>query len=342
MAENVNYVWNEMNEYSYKRITCGNCNIRKKVNRYDLQEFSKGASKALGIHSNTIQELAVIYELRRNLAKKNKLKWRKSRGTRRSLGWIPFKSQTVSYKSGQVYYCGHYFNFWDSYNLSKYRFRSGSFNEDARGRWYFNVVVEYEAVESQGKGALGIDLGCREAIADSNEEKVAGDEYRKLEKELSLAQRAKNRKRVKNLHAKIKNRRADKLHKYTRKIVDDNAAIFVGDVSSLAMIKTNMAKSVLDSSWGKFKTILEYKCDSAGVVFEIVNEAYTTQMCSHCKEIPCSSPKGRAGLGISEWICTECGTWHDRNVNAAKNIRAVGLGRLAEGIPLGWKPTQMI
>jgi transposase len=95
-----------------------------------------------------------------------------------------------------------------------------------------------------------------------------------------------------------------------------------------------MAKSSLDAGWGMLKTMLEYKSDHAGIVFEEVNEAYTTQTCSCCGCISRDSPKGRAGLGIREWICGECGVTHDRDVNAARNILAAGHRRLAVGIPV--------
>ena len=107
----------------------------------------------------------------------------------------------------------------------------------------------------------------------------------------------------------------------------------MGNVSSQALIKTKMAKSVLDAGWSTLKTMLEYKSHQAGIVFEEVNEAYTTQTCSCCGAIPASSPKGRAGLGIREWICSDCGAVHDRDTNAAKNILAAGHRRLAAGIP---------
>ena len=72
----------------------------------------------------------------------------------------------------------------------------------------------------------------------------------------------------------------------------------------------------------------------AGVMYEEVNESNTTQTCSSCGEKPPSRPKGIAGLGIREWICSDCGTVHDRDVNAAKNILALGHERLAVGIPV--------
>jgi putative transposase len=153
--------------------------------------------------------------------------------------------------------------------LSHYIFKSGSFSEDARGRWYFNVVVTLATEKSKGTSSVGIDLGCKEAAVDSNGDGVKGREYRALEQKLVIAQRAKNKRRVKAIHAKIRNRRQDALHKYSRKLVNENAAIFVGNVSSLKLVKTKMAKSVLDAGLGTLKTLLEYKCDHAGVVFQL-------------------------------------------------------------------------
>ncbi len=227
----------------------------------------------------------------------------------------------------------YYFGVWDSYGLSGFTFKTACFNEDARGRWHFNVSVEVEAEQSAGQSTVAIDLGCKEAATDSNGEGITGRHYRKLESKIGIAQRTNNKRRVKAIHAKIKNRRSDDLHKYSRKLVDNNVAIFVGNINYLALVKTKMAKSVLDAGQGMLKAMLEYKCDHAGIVFEEVNEAYTTQTCSSCRIIPASSPKGRAGLGIREWTC-ECGVTHDRDSNAAKNILALGHERLAAGIHL--------
>lgn len=82
------------------------------------------------------------------------------------------------------------------------------------------------------------------------------------------------------------------------------------------------------------KTQLHYKSNAMGVEFVEVDEAYTTQACSSCGALSSSSPKGRAGLGIREWECAECGAKHDRDVNAAINILALGHQRLAGGTGL--------
>ena len=328
-AFSVNQVWNYCNELSYRSIR----ERQKWLSGYDLQDYTKGAAKELGLNSATVQMIGHEYATRRKQFKKARLNWRKSGGAKRSLGWVPVRKDCISFKNGCVYHNRQYFKIWDSYGLSQYTFKSGSFNEDARGRWYFNVVVEVEAEQSKGKSSVAIDLGCKEAATDSNGQGVKGRQYRKLESQLGLAQRANKKHRVKAIHAKIKNRRSDDLHKYSRKLVSENAAIFVGNVNSLGLAKTKMAKSVLDAGWGMLKTMLEYKCDHAGIVFEEVNESYTTQTCSSCGEIPDSSPKGRAGLRIREWSCSSCGATHDRDINAAKNILAVGHDRLAVGIP---------
>jgi IS605 OrfB family transposase len=329
MARSVNFVWNYINELSHRSIKERGVFL----SGFDFSPYTKGAGKELGLHSQTLQMIGAEYATRRKQFKKMRLNWRKSGGVKRSLGWVPFNTGAAKYQNGQIRFNGKFYNVWDSYGLSDYEFRSGSFNEDSRGRWYFNVVVHYTPKQSGGKGSVGIDLGCKSAATDSNGEGVVGREYRRLEQKLGIAQRARNKKRVKNIHAKIANRRKDALHKYSHKLVNENALVVAGNVSSKAMVKTKMAKSVLDAGWSTLKTMLEYKCAHAGVVFEEVNEAYTTQACSSCGCISTASPKGRAGLGIREWTCVECGSTHDRDINAAKNILALGHERLVVGIP---------
>ena len=332
MAREVNQVWNFCNETSHRAIR----ERHQFLSGYDLQKLTNGFSKCDGVQigSPTVQQVCEDYAKARKQFKKAKLRWRVSnpQSSKYSLGWIPFKARTLQYKAGQISFAGQKFCLWDSYGLADYELRAGSFSQDNRGRWYLNIVVKVQAKDNQATTSVGIDLGLKEAAVASNGERIEGRFYRKLEMDLAIAQRAHKKRRVKAIHAKIANQRKDALHKFSTAMVQQNAAIFVGDVVSSKLVKTKMAKSTLDAGWAMLKTMLEYKSHQAGVVFMEVNEAYSTQTCSCCGSIPASSPKGRAGLGIREWRCSDCGTNHDRDVNAARNILALGLERLAGGI----------
>ena len=322
MATQVNQVWNFCNETSSR-------SIRERstwLSGFDLQKYTNGFSKCDGvlIGSKTIQQVCEEYVTRRKQFKKAKLRWRVSnpQSSRRSLGWIPFKSGALVYANGQIQFAGHRFSLWDSYGLSNYKLRAGNFNQDVRGRWYLNVVVQIPTVASSGKRSVGMDLGVETAVTTSDGQKLAGHWYRDQEEALARAQRAKKKDRVRTIHAKIANQRKDALHKFSHSMVSQYGAIFVGNISSQWMLKTSSAKGTLDASWSRLKIMLEYKSQQAGVIFEVVNEAYTTQTCSCCGNIPSSSPKGRAGLRVREWTCSTCGAHHDRDVNAAVNILA--------------------
>jgi IS605 OrfB family transposase len=156
--------------------------------------------------------------------------------------------------------------------------------------------------------------------------------YRQSEERLATVQRARKIKRARAIHAKIANRRKDFLHKASAKLAKEYGFIFVGDVSPSKLAQTRMAKSVLDAGWSRFKDMLAWKLRlrSGGMLLE-VSEHLTTQTCSECGCLPSSRPRGIAGLGIREWTCDGCGTVHDRDVNASKNILRCGLTALAEG-----------
>ena len=332
MAREVNQVWNFCNETSRRAIR----ERHQWLSGYDLQKLTNGYSKCDGIHigSPTVQQVCEDYAKARKQFKKAKLRWRVSnpQSSKYSLGWIPFKARALQYKAGQIAFAGQKFSLWDSYGLADYELRAGSFSEDSRGRWYLNVVVKVQAKGSSATASVGIDLGLKEVAVASNGQRIEGRFYRKLEADLGIAQRAHKKRRVKAIHAKIANQRKDALHKFSTALVRENAAIFVGDVASSKLVKTKMAKSTLDAGWASLKTMLEYKSHQAGIVFMEVNEAYSTQTCSCCGNIPASSPKGRVGLRIREWTCSDCGAVHDRDVNAARNILAAGHRRLAVGI----------
>jgi IS605 OrfB family transposase len=333
LAGEVNFVWNYCNEL---QITMFN-RERRFLSGYDFAKFTRGATKeGLHLHSQTVQAIAEEYATRRKQFRKVRLSWRKSTGSRRSLGWIPFKKTAIQAAHGQVKFAGQWLSLWDSYGLGAYAIRAGNLCEDARGRWYLNACVAVPVAEPTDRASatrdLGIDLGLQDLVATSDGEKVTAPQfYRGLEPKLAIAQRAGKKDRVRAIHAKIANRRKDSLHQFSTRLVRAYDTIYVGNVNASALAKTAHAKSVHDAGWSAFRTMLRYKCDFAGATFAEVDEAFSTQTCSVCDSR--SGPKGIAGLGIRVWACSECGTVHDRNVNAARIILAAGRRRLAEGIP---------
>lgn len=324
MATAVNRVWNFANSTQEHALRWN----MPWPNYAVLCNLTAGSSKELGLHSQTVQAVCQEYDTRRKQAKKRKLRWR----GKRSLGWIPFKSAGVKVVGDTVRYSGHNFRFWLSRPIEGI-IKTGSFSQDARGRWYVNFQCEVEAAEpSMGIESIGIDLGLKDFATFSTGEKIEAKRfYRGLEPALATAQRAGKKKRVKAIHAKIANRRKDFLHQESTRLVRENGVIFVGDVSASQLAKTTMAKSVLDAGWSAFRTMLAYKSIARQVRFDVVNERGSTRTCSECGAL--SGPKGIAECGIRDWVCLECGTHHDRDVNAAKLILRAGHRTLAGGIP---------
>jgi IS605 OrfB family transposase len=282
------------------------------------------------LHADTISEVCKTYDSSR--CSKKKL-WLKNR-TKDSLGWIPFVHKCFRRKSDHVFnFLGKYYKIFGKQVLPE-TIRCGSFNQDSAGHWYVNLVCSVEESPSAGINSVGIDLGLIDlAVLSTGESFENPRYYRELEKKLGDAQRRKDKYLARRIHRRIKNKRKDNLHKISRKIVNENQLIVVGNVSSSQLSKnSNLGKSINDTGWGILKNMLNYKSHLAGNVRYLeVNESFTTQTCSSCSTR--SGPKGRQGLGVREWVCCACGARHSRDVNAAPNILRLGLEVLeSEGI----------
>jgi hypothetical protein len=106
------------------------------MSAFDVAQYTNGASKeGLTLHSQTVQAVSQEYILRRKQFKKRKLSWRTSKGSRKNLGWIRFKSSAIQYRDGQVRYQGKPISLWESYGLNDYKLCAGLLTVDARGRW---------------------------------------------------------------------------------------------------------------------------------------------------------------------------------------------------------------
>lgn len=331
-AVEVNQAWNYFNEVSAKAAS-PYYGKPKYLSGIDLQNLSSGANVFFDyIKAQTIQQIAREYATKRYQFKRKKLAWRVSGGSRRSLGWVPFRDGQCKFKDGAVVFASRRFRVYDSYGLDKYEFRSGSFSQNALGEWFFNVAVrEAEPAKQELRAkAVGIDLGLRTIATVSDGQALeAGRWTRQIQDKLAQAQRRGHKRHAKRLQRKAADCRKDALHKFSRKLVNECGAIYIGDVSSGKLVKTRMAKSVLDSGWGMLRTMLQYKGHQAGCIVETVNESFTTRVCSNCGQA--TGPSGLKQLGVTGWSCGGCGASHSRDVNAAKNILALGLQRPSAG-----------
>jgi putative transposase len=320
-AVEANQVWNYFNATSYKAIQpfAGKSSW---LTGFDLCNLSAGATRHFEhIGADTIQRIASEFATRRDQFKKAKLRWRASFGSRRSLGWIPFKAASIRRHGRYLRFCGKVIRIFEAMRFVEIaKWQSGCFSQDAVGDWYLCLpALIPDESPAPTLAAVGIDFGLKDtAVTSDNDRLAAGRFYRSLEAKIAQAQRCGHPRQSKRFHRKASRRRHNALHQFSRRIVNCYQRILIGDVSSLKLVKTRMAKSVLDCSWGRLKTLLQYKGAYAGRSVEIVNERNTSRTCSSCGSL--SGPTGVNGLRVRSWICPGCGAAHDRDVNAARNI----------------------
>jgi IS605 OrfB family transposase len=321
----VNQVFNFCNETSFKASIRTDKN-RKWMSGYDLCNLTKGATEFFNkIGSQTIQSICTHYEQKRSAAKKLnakklRLRWRKSGGSNRSLGWVPFKAEGIKRKGKYLRFAGKTFRVFESSRLDGVKWKAGCFAQDAVGDWWLCLPVEVQVeLDIAPEEAVGIDLGLKSIATTSDGDVLeAGRWTHNSADKLANAQRRGHKKQIARIHRKIKRQRADALHKFSRKIVNQYQKIVIGDVSGTRLVKTRMAKSVLDSGWGMFRQMLQYKGEHAGRSVEVTDERNTSVTCSSCGSL--TGPHGMDGLIVRQWDCSDCGESHDRDVNAARNI----------------------
>lgn len=325
-ARAVNFVWNFCNETSRKAWDRDRCWL----SAYDFHPLTAGSSKELGIQAQTIQRVCAQFVRSRDKAKRAGVRWR----SRKSLGWVPFNTGQVKFDGEVLMFRGVEYqpmHFNPRLDLG-IKIGAGTFSQDSRGHWYINLPVSVECTDEAPTSRVGIDLGLKTLATMSDGRKIEMPRfYRNSEQALATSQRARKTSRVLAIHAKMANRRKDFLHKASNDLASKYGLIVIGDVSPSKLARTSMAKSVFDAGWSDFKQMLSYKAVMHGGRAIEVCERHTTQTCSECGTLPSSRPKGIAGLRIREWQCDDCGTVHDRDINAARNILRLGLETLVEG-----------
>jgi IS605 OrfB family transposase len=210
--------------------------------------------------------------------------------------------------------------------------------KDTSGRYFASFTVDTDpvgdAARFPAKGAdVGIDLGLTSFAALSDGTKIRSPRFlRRAEHKLRRAQRAHSRKqkasrnreksraRLARAHARVAARRADFQHKVSTAIIRDNQAVYVEDLCVAGLARTRLAKSIHDAGWAGFLAMLEYKAARYGRQFAKVGRFEpTSQVCSAC-----GVKDGPKPLRVRQWTCPACGTVHDRDLNAARNIVALG------------------
>jgi putative transposase len=325
----VNYVWNFCNDTQKHALKW-----RKKWPLgFDLNVLTTGSSKELGIHSGTVN--ATCEQFAKSRSQHNR-PWLRYRG-RKSLGWVPLKGRGLKREGTAFRFAGSTFRVFYSRALPEGKVKDGTnCAQDARGNWFLNIVIEVADVPARAiRTGVGIDLGLTDFASLSTGEKLPNDRFgRRAAEKLAKAQRARKHPRhIAKLHAGVANARADFQHKLALDLVRRFDYIAVGNVSAAKLARTKLAKSVYDAAWSSFRDKLRYKAIAHGATFEEVNESGSTQSCSSCgSKDSATRPKGIAGLRIREWVCSNCGVVHDRDINAALNILRCGRASPVVGI----------
>jgi putative transposase len=209
-------------------------------------------------------------------------------------------------------------------------------SRDAAGRWYVSMLCEDPRVKPLPKTdtAVGIDVGLDHLLTLSTGEKVTNPRHERRDrarltkaqrnlakKAMGSANRHKARQKVARVHARIADRRRDHLHQLTTRLVRENQTLVIEDLTVRNMVKNHsLARAISDAAWHEFRSLVEYKAAWYGRDVVVVDRFFpSSKLCSACGALQKKTP-----LHVREWTCG-CGVTHDRDVNAAKNLLAVGL-----------------
>ncbi|MFD8911793.1 RNA-guided endonuclease InsQ/TnpB family protein [Streptomyces sp. NPDC059575] len=210
-------------------------------------------------------------------------------------------------------------------------------SQDAAGRWFVSMLCDDPGVKPlpAADSAVGVDVGLDHLLTLSTGEKITNpgherkDRARLAKAQRVLAKKAKGdganrvkaRRKVAQVYARIADRRRDALHKLTTRLVRENQTIVIEDLAVRNMVRNRvLARAISDAAWREFRNMLEYKAHWYGRNVIAVDRFFpSSRLCSHCGTLADKMP-----LHVRTWTC-ECGTTHDRDVNAARNLLAAGL-----------------
>ena len=222
--------------------------------------------------------------------------------------------------------------------------KSATISQVPSGKYYVSILVETEHIPMESTGCIvGIDLGIKDLLITSDgkkydnqklikkyEDKLAKEQRKLAHKQKGSSNWNKQRIKVAKIHEKISNTRKDYLHKISHELVNENQVIVSEDLVVSNMVKNhNLAKAISDCGWYELTRQLDYKSDwNNRNYIKIGRFTKSSQPCSVCGYINTETKD----LSVREWTCPQCGTVHDRDVNAAINILNEGLRMLSEAV----------
>ncbi|MGX4694702.1 RNA-guided endonuclease InsQ/TnpB family protein [Streptomyces sp. JNUCC 63] len=214
-------------------------------------------------------------------------------------------------------------------------------SRDSAGRWFVSMLCEDTVASAPATdGAVGLDAGITSLVTLSTGEKIVNprherrdrDRLARAQRELSRkakgsANREKARRKVARVHARITDRRRDFLHKLSTRLVRENQTVVIEDLTVRNLLRNGrLARAISDAAWTELRIMLEYKCAWYGRELVVIDRWFpSSKLCGACGTV-----REKLPLNVREWAC-ECGTVHDRDVNAARNILAAGLAASACG-----------
>jgi len=224
--------------------------------------------------------------------------------------------------------------------------KSATFRREVNGRWYVSLTVEFELPDvalppPDPEKVVGIDLGLKDfAVVSDGRRTAAPKFYRRAQRRLARAQRhvsrcvpgsqrhAKARTRVSRIYQQIANRRKDFLHQLTADLVSEHEGLCIEDLCLRGLARTKrLAKSFHDAALGEFRRQVEYKTLWNRKHLAVVDRFFpSSRLCRDC-----GARNETLTLSDRHWVCT-CGAVHDRDLNAARNLRDEGL-RILLGTP---------
>lgn len=328
----------ELAAWLYHLTSVWNWAIRKiELNAADGIYFSAftfkgllaGHSKRLGIPSHVTRGILVSAHdswsrCFKNISGKPRLK-----GRRRPLNSIPFLDPFSQPKGNRIYVSGIGPMRFHRMELPDGKIKCGRICKRASG-WYLCLVIEAQPkpIERLTSGVIGIDPGFGNLLTTSEGEIIVHPrEFESAAARLGQAQRGKNKRLTARIQERIGNRRKDRNHKLSRRLVAQNATI-VFSKDNIKGMANRFGKSVASSGHAQLRRMLTYKSLIGGTEYIEVDSKGSTMTCSACGAQ--SGPTGLAGLAVRQWRCA-CGAQHDRDVNAAINTLFAGAG-LAHGM----------